>query len=105
MTYYAYRRLLGLMPVLFGISLLAFLLLRLIPGDPAMLILGERATPAQWQPGIQVLAHFRGRDDRQPMCDIDRSGPDRSDKKLFAGLGHVSGSLIRENTQAKGGSG
>jgi len=49
MTYYAYRRLLGLIPVLFGISLLAFLLLRLIPGDPAMLILGERATPAQWQ--------------------------------------------------------
>lgn len=49
MAYYVVRRLLGLVPVLFGISLLAFLLLRLIPGDPALLILGERATPAQWQ--------------------------------------------------------
>jgi len=49
LSYYVLRRLLGLIPVLFGISLLVFLLLRLLPGDPATLILGERATPAQWQ--------------------------------------------------------
>lgn len=49
MTAYLFRRLLGLVPVLLGISLLTFLLLRWIPGDPALLILGERATPAQWQ--------------------------------------------------------
>jgi len=44
---YSLRRVLGIIPVVFGISLLVFLLLRLIPGDPALLILGERATPSQ----------------------------------------------------------
>lgn len=41
------RRLLGLIPVLFGITLAVFLLLRLIPGDPAIVLAGERATPEQ----------------------------------------------------------
>jgi peptide/nickel transport system permease protein len=41
------RRLFGLVPVLFGISLLVFIIPRMIPGDPATLILGERATPAK----------------------------------------------------------
>jgi len=40
------RRLIGLIPVLLGMSLLVFTLVRLIPGDPAILMLGERATPA-----------------------------------------------------------
>jgi len=44
---YSIRRILGLIPVLFGISFLVFLMLRLIPGDPAIIILGERATPQQ----------------------------------------------------------
>lgn len=44
---YSIRRLLGLIPVIFGISLLVFLLLRLIPGDPTVAILGERSTPQQ----------------------------------------------------------
>ena len=44
---YTIRRLLGLIPVIFGISLLVFLLLRLIPGDPTVAILGERATAQQ----------------------------------------------------------
>lgn len=47
MVRYIIRRALGLIPVLLGISFLVFLVLRLIPGDPALLILGERATPAQ----------------------------------------------------------
>jgi len=38
---------LGLIPVLFGISLLVFLFLHLIPGNPALVMLGERATPEQ----------------------------------------------------------
>src|SRR5262245_111165 len=46
---YFIRRIVGLIPVCFGISLLTFVLLRVLPGDPALLILGERATPAQWQ--------------------------------------------------------
>ncbi len=45
MTQYIFRRVLGLIPVLFGVSLLVFTLTRVIPADPALLILGERATP------------------------------------------------------------
>jgi peptide/nickel transport system permease protein len=39
------RRLLLLAPTLFGVSVVVFLLLRLIPGDPAQVIMGLRATP------------------------------------------------------------
>ena len=39
------QRLLLTVPVLVGMSLLVFLLLRLVPGDPALVILGLRATP------------------------------------------------------------
>jgi peptide/nickel transport system permease protein len=42
---YTGRRLLGIIPVLFGISLLVFLFLHLIPGNPAVVMLGERASP------------------------------------------------------------
>lgn len=38
------RRLLQIVPVLIGISLVSFLLITLIPGDPVRLILGPRAT-------------------------------------------------------------
>jgi peptide/nickel transport system permease protein len=39
------RRVLGAIPVLFGLSVILFLFLRLLPGDPAMAILGQHATP------------------------------------------------------------
>jgi peptide/nickel transport system permease protein len=42
---YLGRRLLQTIPVLFGISVIVFLLVRLIPGDPARAMLGTRATP------------------------------------------------------------
>ncbi|NUM45624.1 MAG: ABC transporter permease, partial [Anaerolineales bacterium] len=45
MTQYFVRRLLESIPVLVGVSMLVFLLLHLIPGDPAVALLGERATP------------------------------------------------------------
>jgi peptide/nickel transport system permease protein len=41
---YLRKRLQALIPVLFGVSLIAFLMIRLIPGDPARVILGELAT-------------------------------------------------------------
>jgi len=44
---YIFRRLLNLIPVLLGITLLVFLFLHLIPGDPAVVMLGDRATPTQ----------------------------------------------------------
>ena len=43
MTTYIIRRVLGLIPVLLGITILVFFLLRLIPGDPALIILGDKA--------------------------------------------------------------
>ncbi|HAG83045.1 MAG TPA: peptide ABC transporter permease, partial [Cyanobacteria bacterium UBA12227] len=47
MVQYIGKRLINLLPVLLGITLLVFTLLHLIPGDPAVIILGERATPEQ----------------------------------------------------------
>ncbi len=44
MTRYIVRRLLLLVPVLLGISIVTFAMLRLIPGDPARVMLGEHAT-------------------------------------------------------------
>ena len=42
---YILRRLLGLVASLFLISLLTFIIVQLMPGDPAMLILGNDASP------------------------------------------------------------
>jgi len=53
------RRLLQLIPVLFGITLITFFLLRLIPGDPALQILGQHYTPA----GAKVVRHSLGLDE------------------------------------------
>jgi len=47
MIKYIFKRLFSLLPVLIGITLLVFTLLHLIPGDPAVVLLGERATPEQ----------------------------------------------------------
>ncbi len=43
MTKYIVQRLLGLPVVLFGITFLVFFLIHLIPGDPVIVMLGERA--------------------------------------------------------------
>ena len=40
------RRLLSLLPVMLGVSIVVFSLIRLIPGDPVIVMLGERARPA-----------------------------------------------------------
>lgn len=44
MTHYVIRRLLLLIPVLFGITVLVFGLIHLIPGDPVIVILGSEYT-------------------------------------------------------------
>lgn len=44
MLAYIVRRILILIPTLLGISIIVFLMLRITPGDPAELLLGERAT-------------------------------------------------------------
>lgn len=40
------KRLLGIVPVVFGVLLLTFLLVHLVPGDPVEVMLGESATSA-----------------------------------------------------------
>ena len=45
MRRYAIQRSLTVMPILLGVSLLVFGFIHLIPGDPALTMLGERATP------------------------------------------------------------
>lgn len=45
MKWYITKRLLMLIPVLIGVSILSFSLIHLAPGDPALTIAGERASP------------------------------------------------------------
>jgi peptide/nickel transport system permease protein len=45
MLRFVIRRLLLLIPILIGLSILVFLYLRALPGSPAVALLGERATP------------------------------------------------------------
>lgn len=60
---YILRRLLQLVPVLLGISLLVFLFLQLIPGDPAVTLLGDRATLEQ----IESLRERMGLNEPLPL--------------------------------------
>lgn len=55
---YVGRRLGQLAVILFGVSLLVFLMLRMIPGDPAQLLLGEYASPEE----LARLRHKLGLD-------------------------------------------
>ncbi len=45
MARFIVRRLIQLIPILLGLSILLFLWIRALPGDPARALLGERATP------------------------------------------------------------
>ena len=44
MAGYALQRILLVIPVLFGVSIAAFMMSHLVPGDPVAVMLGERAT-------------------------------------------------------------
>lgn len=48
MVRFIIRRLLLLIPILLGLTLLIFVFIHLLPGDPASAILGERATPENY---------------------------------------------------------
>ena len=60
---YLLKRLLSLIPVLFVVSLAIFLLIHLVPGDPAAAILGEEASPEQ----IAALRETLGFNDPLPV--------------------------------------
>jgi peptide/nickel transport system permease protein len=61
MTAYIIRRVLSLIPVLIGITLLVFLIMQLAPGDPAKIMLGTKAT----ETSLAQLRHELGLD--QPL--------------------------------------
>ena len=60
---YLLKRLLSLIPVLFVVSLAIFLLIHLVPGDPAAAILGDEASPEQ----IAELREALGFNDPLPL--------------------------------------
>jgi peptide/nickel transport system permease protein len=47
LTGYVVRRLLQLVPIVLGVTVLVFFLIHLVPGDPARTMLGNHATPAK----------------------------------------------------------
>ena len=58
---YIVRRLLGAIPVLFGLSIILFAFIHLLPGDPAATILGQHARPEL----VEAMRHRLGLD--QPL--------------------------------------
>jgi peptide/nickel transport system permease protein len=50
------RRILIVIPTLLGVTIIIFLMLRITPGDPAELLLGERATPA----ALEAMREYLG---------------------------------------------
>src|SRR6185437_6786070 len=70
MAVFLARRILGLIPLSIGISLTIFLLIHLIPGDPAQVMLGFRATPQ----AIAALHHAWHLDDPLPLQYVHFAG-------------------------------
>jgi peptide/nickel transport system permease protein len=86
---YIVRRLLAAIPVLFGLSVILFAFIHLIPGDPAAVILGQHATPdlvakvrdqlgldkPLWQQYLDYMGHLLSGDfgksiiNNQPILD------------------------------------
>lgn len=60
---YIIRRLLMAIPTIFGVILIVFLMVRLLPGDPALVIAGEQATKEE----VERIRHELGLD--KPMYE------------------------------------
>jgi len=58
MLQYVVKRLLSTIPVLIGISLLLFFMLRMLPGDPAQVLAGQMASPQE----VENIRHQLGLD-------------------------------------------
>jgi peptide/nickel transport system permease protein len=63
MTRFLSKRILLMVPILFGVSVVVFLTLKLIPGDPVAALLGPTATPHT----RAVLTHRLGLDQALPV--------------------------------------
>jgi len=63
LTGYVARRLLQLVPIVLGVTILVFFLIHLVPGDPARTMLGTHATPQK----VALLHHQWGLDKPLPV--------------------------------------
>jgi peptide/nickel transport system permease protein len=63
LTGYVARRLLQLVPIAFGVTILVFFLIHLVPGDPARTMLGNHATPQN----VALLHRQWGLDEPLPV--------------------------------------
>ena len=83
MIRYIVRRTLQIVPVLFGLSIAVFLMLRLIPGDVVDVILGSEgsASPSPHGPPT-ALASDPGQDSR-PVRDLSFQRAERGPQIIF----------------------
>ena len=65
MLCYTVRRIVGVAPVLFFVTFLTFVLLRLTPGDPALILVGPRETSPETIAAIREKCR-PGHDDVRP---------------------------------------
>ena len=63
LTGYVVRRLLQMLPIALGVTILVFFLIHLVPGDPARTILGNQATPHR----VALVRHAWGLDRPLPV--------------------------------------
>jgi hypothetical protein len=76
----ALARLLDLLLVLFGVSVLVFLMIRLIPGDAVAIMLGANTevTPERWRNSAPASASI------SPSCSNTSAGPARRSRATSA---------------------
>lgn len=67
---YAARRLVAAIPTLLLVAVSVFLLMRLIPGDPAQLMLGDAATPEE----VEALRRSMGLEEALPLQFVHWAG-------------------------------
>ena len=68
MQKYIFKRVLAVTPVLFGVSILIFALVRVIPGDMATILAGEDATPELVE---QILSYSGQRPSEPASIDLN----------------------------------
>ncbi|GGL99238.1 ABC transporter permease [Deinococcus aerophilus] len=85
MAVFALRRLLSSIPTLLIVTLLVFAMVKLLPGDPARLILGQEATP-------QALAELRR------SLGLDRSLPEQYLSWLASAVQLDFGTSLTDNS-------
>lgn len=89
MIQFALRRLLSTLPTLLVVTVLVFAMVRLLPGDPARLLLGEEATP-------QALAELRR------SLGLDQPLPVQYFSWLFDALTLDLGRSVKDNASVAG---